>query len=171
MGQQDRIYGQGLSLITIGLIAVLILSVLFGGYVYFQKNKLTKDKIAHQESLTHIEDQIQAFQANKLTTLVTASQLKKQINNEIKWSKIIENINKITPEGIFFKSYAGLSSGQISLAGLGADINKISNLIDVFVAKNYLTDVFIPNITKGTDSDGRAVSNFSLQVNYENAVE
>lgn len=171
MEKQDAVYKEGLSLLTICLIFVLIASLAFAGYLYFQKSKIQKTYAEKQTELTTLNTQIESLNNQKISYIVNSNELKKRLVDEIRWSKVIENLNKITPKEVFYRSYSGNKSGEIFLSSISKDLPTITKLIDVLVSKDYLSKVFVPSISKGTSSSGTTQYTFSLKLNYANVAE
>ena len=164
---KENIYSQGLSLVSIVFIIALIGSLIFSGITYLNKKKVLGEKMESANELTEKQNEIKSLEDQKLPTIVHAMELKKRMDSEIKWSEVIDNLNKIIPADIFFKSYEGTSNGQIFLSGESIEIKTIQELIDVFISKNYLKEVFVPNIAKGVNGNGQTNYTFNVQVNYE----
>ncbi len=171
MENKDRIYGQGLNLITILLIGIFILSILFGIYSYISKTRLISEKTGKENSVIAMKNQIKSMEEKSLPQLVSANELKKRLDSEIKWSEAIKKISSITPKEVFYRSYSANKSGNISLAALTSGVDKITTLIDTMTKTNYLSDVFIPTISKGTNSSGQTEYSFSLELNYDESTE
>ena len=166
MENKERIYGQGLSLIAIVLIGILIITILFGAYLALHKNSLNKTKTEGETKLTEIQNEISKLEEQKLPILVHASELQKQNEQSIQWSKVVENLNKATPKDVFIKSYNGHKSGQIFIAAEAQTSKKISELIDILAVKDFLNEVFVPSITKGTNEKGAVEYSFNLELDY-----
>lgn len=167
MEKTDRVYGQGLNMVATLMVVALIVSIIFGIYNVINKNSLIAQKANMEKSLADIQSEITDLEDKDLPQLVSSNELSKRMSGEIKWSKVVERIATITPETVFYRSYSASSNGQIVLAALAKNIEDLTQLIDSMTDKAYLSDVFVPTVTKGTSSDGQKQYSFSLQLDYD----
>jgi hypothetical protein len=161
----------------LGLALLLIL--IFTFVLSFQKGGIVKQQEDTTSKVADIQSQIKAFSGDKVVASENALDALKMIEKEeIRWSEVIEAINKLIPKDskgadkIKILSYNGSAGGKISLSAVTnpqaePPFGDVSELLSVFNSNLYFKDVFIPSISKGLNQEKKAQLSFMLNLYYQ----
>lgn len=162
----DKLYdGPRGRLLPTLVVFLFILGLLYTLFLVFQKINLNGDIADLQAESEQVQAKIGTLKADQIEELVVAQDLKKRIEDiQILWSKALNNVEDLTPVGVFFSSYSVGEDRSIQLSGLGNDYGSVASVISSLQKSHDFTDVFVPSITLGKTSDGQTVVSFSLEL-------
>jgi hypothetical protein len=162
----DKLYEapRGRLLPTVVLF-VFVLAVLYTLFMLFQQYSLNRGIDKVNEQIGEIELSIESMRGDQIEELFVAQELSDKVRGEmIYWSKVIKELQDLTPVTVFFSSYNAGEDGSIQLSGLGNSYGSVADAITVLDESDDFGTVFVPSATLGTTSDGQEVVSFSLQV-------
>jgi hypothetical protein len=178
-GKVNQKMQSGGEMLNVILLIVLIGLAVFGTFLFFDKgnvmahtNQLEKDIADLNTQIATFKDQKVEVSKNAQDTLGTISQ------NEIRWSEVISEVNKLLPTDasgqrtVQVISYSGSELGRIALnmvtqpAGL-PPFDSVSALIATFNNSVFFKDAYVPSISKGQTDTGESTLSFVLNLSYQ----
>jgi Tfp pilus assembly protein PilN len=155
--------GRLLSTFTV-FLAVLV--VLYSLFLLFEKFSLNRSISSIQGDQKNVEQELAGLRNDQVQTLYTAQELKDKVaDQKVAWSKVVKQLQDLTPVTVFFSSYHLSKDGSLQLGGLGDNYGSVSDVIANLKKSELFSNVFVPTVTLGSTSGGQAVVSFAVQVN------
>lgn len=151
-------------------IAILIfaISLVAGAYVFLQNAQAESRHSLLVKELAAVEAQIAAFKENNIEKVALTqhflADLKKE---EITWSKVIDLIKGVTPEGVEYTAYVGRDSRDLSLSVETDSVEKVIAAIRSYTGNENFAEVFVPSVNKGITLDGERLFTFTINTAYK----
>ncbi|MBD3330555.1 hypothetical protein GF354_03415 [Candidatus Peregrinibacteria bacterium] len=166
---------KGNSLLFLLGIFLLILTVAFTGFKFWQKSSLEKDLVALESKIKSAEKTLDEADAQNVQGLIAAKRTLNQMKEEeVNWSEVLKEIRRTLPTNldIDIVSYAGTGGNEISLnattpASRTSPYSKIADFIKAFDSSERFSDSFVPSIASGIDPEGEEILSFSFSTKFE----
>lgn len=161
------------------LVFLLIGLSIYGAFLFFERGNIATRTTALEEENKQIEEQINAIKGQKVEVSQNAiAALKKIEEDEVRWSEVIAEVNKLLPQDaagqrqVKVLSYSGSGQGKIALnmvteAEALPPFNDVAQLIATFNGSVFFRDAYVPAISRGSDAEGRTTLSFVLNMEYE----
>lgn len=152
------------------VIFLFIVGVLYTLFLLFQQYNLNKDLESVDASIGDVNLEIETLKQEEIEELFVAQELKDRISEaSLRWSKVIRQIQDLTPVSVFVSSYSASSAdGGVQISGLGDSFGSVADMISSLSDSPDFSGVFVPSVTVGTTSEGQKVVSFSLQLQSSN---
>lgn len=147
------------------VVFIFVVGVLFTLFLFIQQLVLNRDLNRIERDRLDLESEIALLREQQLQELFTAQEIKDILESEaVEWSKVIRQLQDVTPITVFFSTYSAGSKGSISLSGLGDSYAAVADVITAMERSSNFENVFVPSATLGTTGDGQEVVSFSLSI-------
>ncbi len=169
------------TLLIIGLL-FFVATASYTGYMFWA-DKSDKDHLAVVESsLSDLRKKEMQNQNKEVLQAITAKKTVTSIKTDmIVWSQVMKAIIATLPKEdnrpiVSVSSYSGNDKKEISMNVKTNPLSEdpyldVAKLISAFDSSSAFTDVFVPSISAGADSEGRDILSFLLTVQYTGASE
>ena len=161
------------------LLIALIGTAAAGTFLYFDKGSVLARTNQLDQDITALKTQVANFKDQKVEVSRNAQDtLGKIKENEIRWSEVIGEVNKLLPadsggkRAVNVISYSGSEMGRIALnmvtepAGVPS-FDAVSGLISSFNNSVFFRDAYVPSISKGQTETGESTLSFVLNLTYQ----
>lgn len=161
---------------------VLLFAVGLGWGYFFSQVNANKAEInnAEQEIAQAKNTLAELKQSDAVLAQRGLNALKAIEATEVKWSNVLNTLNKITPIDpefrrpmVEFLSYSGAEGGRLNFnvqtltsENVKTLLGTVSKTIEVFNEAPDFNDAFVPSISKGTTQDNESVLTFILSAEY-----
>lgn len=163
------------------LFFLVIGLVLYGVFLSFDKGRILSNTTDLEKQTRDIQAQIDTIKSNKVEVSQNASEaLAKIESDEIRWSEVISEVEKLLPQDSSGKrkveilSYSGTGQGKIVLSMVTQPAalppyDAVAGIIATFNNSVFFKDAYVPSIAKGTDETGFVSLSFMLNTDYKKA--
>ncbi len=160
------------------LLFLVLGLVLYGVFLSFDKGRILASTTEMEQQTRDIQTQIDTIKSNKVEISQNASDAIKKIETEeIRWSEVISEIDKLIPQDstgnptVTVLSYSGTGLGKISLnmVSLPAALppfEEVARILSTFNNSIFFKDAYVPSIAKSTTDNGEITLSFILSTDY-----
>lgn len=161
------------------LLFVLLGVIFYGGFLSFDKGNILNKTLELETQAKDLQVQIDTIKENKVEVSQNASGALKKIEaDEVRWSEVIAEVNKLLPQDALGKrninvlSYSGSGDGRIAVNLVTKPeslppFNDVAQLIATFNNSVFFKDVYVPAISKGSSDSGDTMLSFVLNMDYQ----
>lgn len=158
---------QGRLLSTLVVFA-FVLGALYTLFLVFQQGSLKRELSRIESQSEELQNKIETLEREEIRELYVAQEVKQAVEAErVPWSKVLSELQDLTPVTVFFSSFSGAEGGSLTLSGLADNEGSVADLISALDASKEFTQAFVPSITEGTTAEGQTVVSFNLSLNAE----
>jgi len=170
---------KGGSPLNLLLLFVVIGLTVYGTILNFQKTGVLTHTTDLETQAKDIQSQIDTLRSSKVEVSQNAQEaLKKIQTDEIRWSEVIDQVDKLVPKDssgkdkIQILSYSGSGNGHVSLNTVTQPTSlpafeDVANLISVFNNSVFFKNAYVPAISKGQNQDGSVTLSFVINMEYQ----
>jgi hypothetical protein len=171
------------SLLFVGGVIVLVISILYSGFVVFSKYSKENDLESLNNKHALYQKQMLEYQNQRILETVNANKVLSDFQGVgIRWSQIIEEIQETIPKDskdrsiLSILSYSGSRNNEVTMNIKTADNSRnpffdVAELIESFDESQLFADSFVPSISKGVDVSGNEILSFMFSTKYVPVVE
>lgn len=165
---QYAVDGRRLGFIEYLSILVFIVFVAATAFIFVQNARAQSENDAIKKELQTVNAQIDDLNKKNIQKLAATYKFLQSVkDNEIKWSRIIDHLEALTPEGVHFNSYVGTEGKDISITVEAETIGLVIDTINKFTGSSSLDEVFVPSVNKGVTSQGDKLYSFTLNTSLK----
>jgi hypothetical protein len=163
------------------LFFLLIGVTLYGVFLSFDKGRIMANTLDLESQTRDLQTQVDTIKGNKIEVSQNASEALKKIEaEELRWSEIITEVQKLIPQDTLGQrqvqvlSYSGSSDGKVTLNMVTMPASlppfaDVSRIISIFNNSVFFREAYVPSIAKGTDESGLTTLSFMLNTSYQKA--
>lgn len=157
-----------ISLLNIVAFLAILGLIIIGSYLKYQETIVNREIQKLDKEMTDLEQEIDTLQKENVSAVYIAQNgLNELKEKEIFWSKFIRKLHEVTPENIFYRSYAGNENKKISLSTIAKSFEDAANIIKILRKQSFFKDVFVPSISLGIDLAKNQIATFNIELEYE----
>lgn len=149
-------------------ILVFLVFIVAGAYIFFQHSQARAEQIQIEQETSTVDAQIKDLKAKNIEKVaVTQRFLARVKEQEVVWSKVMDLMKKITPEGVMYTAYVGRDSRELSLNVETDSVERVIEAIKSYSGSDQFTDVFVPSVNKGITLDGERIFTFTINTSFK----
>lgn len=149
-------------------ILVFLVFVVAGVYLFFQNSQAKAEQIKITSETKTVDAQIADLKSRNIEKVALTQKFLSDVEEqEVIWSKVMDLMKRITPEGIVYTAYVGRESKELSLNVETDSVEKVIAAIKSYNGNDQFEDVFIPSVNKGLTLDGERVFTFTINTTYK----
>lgn len=161
------------------LLFLVVGMTLYGVFLAVQKGSVLANTTKLEQEIVVLQQEVNKYRDGKVEVSKNATEaLAKITAEEIRWSDVIAEVNKLIPSDasgrkqIDVLSYSGSGKGRIALNAVTqpssvALFDNVAKLIATFNNSVFFKDVYVPSISKGQNENGTSSLSFVLNMDYE----
>ncbi len=164
------------SLLIFGIIVVIAVGS-YAGYLLLDNASKGENLQELNTSLVEYKKQDLKERNQEVLQAITAKQAVDGLETDlIEWSEVMKEIRKTMPKKngdvlVDILSYSGNDNSEITMSVKTLALSftpymDVAELIESFDDSEYFSNVFVPSISSGTNSEGREILTFLLSANY-----
>lgn len=165
--------------INLVLLFLLLGLGFYGLFLSFDKGNILNRTLELEKQTKDLQAQVDTIKDNKVEVSQNASEALKAIEaEEIRWSEVIDEVNKLLPQdaagnrSVKVLSYSGSGRGRIAVNMVTQPealppFSDVAQLISTFNNSVFFKDVYVPAISKGSNESGQTMLSFVLNMDYE----
>lgn len=150
--------------ILIILIFVVILG--WGGYLFAQKEILSKENKRFETSIESLNKQVKTLlnSENPAKKIAVSKTLNKISSKRILWSKKMAEVLKLEIPGVSFRDFSVTKEGEVTAILSTKNFNSIQNFVNKLNTNDGIDDVVINSIRQKEIAEGGGLS---IDINFK----
>jgi Tfp pilus assembly protein PilN len=115
------------------------------------------------------QKQLDELKAENLDTLVVAQQTSTEVENSIRWSQVVQQLLKVTPVNVFYRSYSASTDGKMTVSVITDSYSSAANLIAVLNKSTVFSNAFVASMARGSSDGGSQVVTFGITFDIDSS--